>query len=210
MTSVFAKATPRRYASVKCKMVGPLREGLYRLEKSPIILFIYVHFQVLYNGIMRLNTAIKLIICLGVTFTAPLIGSFFTRQAVSDWYANLNKPFFTPPNWLFGPVWTALYLLMALAAFLVWQKGLANPLVKISLALYLLQLILNCLWTPLFFGLKMPLAAFCEIVMLWCVIVLTILAFVRVSIPATLLMLAYIVWTSFAALLNFSIWMLNR
>jgi tryptophan-rich sensory protein len=159
---------------------------------------------------MKLNTVIKLIICLGVTFTAPLIGSFFTRQAVSDWYANLNKPFFTPPNWLFGPVWTVLYLLMALSAFLVWQKGLANPLVKVSLALYLLQLILNCLWTPLFFGLKMPLVAFCEIVMLWCVIVLTILAFARVSIPAALLLLAYIVWTSFAAVLNFSIWMLNR
>ena len=159
---------------------------------------------------MKPSIAIKFIICLALTFTPAVIGSLFTRQAISDWYAYLNKPSFTPPDWLFGPVWTLLYLLMAVSAFLVWQKGLANPLVKIALALYLLQLILNGLWTPLFFGAKLLLVAFCEIVVLWVAIVLTILSFARVSTPAAVLLLPYIVWTSFAAVLNFSIWLLNR
>jgi len=159
---------------------------------------------------MKVSIALKFIMCLAVTFSAPLIASLFTRQAISDWYAELNKPFFTPPDWVFGPAWTVLYLLMALSAALVWQKGLANPLVKIALALYLLQLILNGLWMPLFFGLQMPLLALFEIVLLWSVIVLTIVAFARVSKPAVLLLLPYIVWTSFAAVLNFSLWLLNR
>jgi benzodiazapine receptor len=159
---------------------------------------------------MKPGIAIKFIICLAVTFTPAVIGSLFTRQAISDWYVYLNKPSFTPPDWLFGPVWTLLYLLMAVSAFLVWQKGLANPAVKIALALYLLQLILNGLWTPLFFGAELLLAAFCEIVLLWVAIVLTILAFARVSTLAAVLLLPYIGWTSFAAVLNFSIWLLNR
>jgi len=99
---------------------------------------------------------------------------------------------------------------MALSAALVWQKGFAKPLVKVALALYLLQLILNGLWMPLFFGLKMPLLAFFEIILLWGAIILTIVAFARVSKPAVLLLLPYIVWTSFAAVLNFSLWLLNR
>jgi len=159
---------------------------------------------------MKLTIVIKFIVCLALTFSAALLGSLFTRNAVSDWYANLNKPIFTPPDWLFGPVWTALYLLMALSALLVWHKGLENPAVRIALALFLVQLILNALWTPLFFGLKMPLVAFIEILLLLAAIGLTIMAFTRVSIPAALLLLPYILWTSFAAVLNFSIWLLNR
>jgi len=159
---------------------------------------------------MKLTIVIKFIVCLALTFSAALLGSLFTRNAVSDWYANLNKPIFTPPDWLFGPVWTALYLLMALSALLVWHKGLENPAVRIALALFLVQLILNALWTPLFFGLKMLLVAFIEILLLLTAIGLTIMAFARVSIPAALLLLPYILWTSFAAVLNFSIWLLNR
>jgi benzodiazapine receptor len=159
---------------------------------------------------MKFAIFIKLVVCLALTFSAAFLGSLFTRNAISDWYANLNKPFFTPPDWLFGPVWTVLYLLMALSAFLVWQKGLESPIVRIALALYLLQLILNGLWTPLFFGLKVPLVAFIEILLLWTAIILTIIASARVSMPAALLLLPYIVWTSFAAVLNFSIWLLNR
>lgn len=159
---------------------------------------------------MKLTIVIKFIVCVALTFSAALLGSLFTRNAVSDWYANLNKPIFTPPDWLFGPIWTALYLLMALSALLVWQKGLENPAVRIALALFLVQLILNALWTPLFFGLKMPLVAFIEILLLLTAIGLTIIAFARVSIPAALLLLPYILWTSFAAVLNFSIWLLNR
>jgi benzodiazapine receptor len=159
---------------------------------------------------MKLNIVIKFIVCLVVTFSAGFIGSLFTRTAISGWYSNLNKPFFTPPDWLFGPVWTGLYLLMAVSAFLIWQKGLANPAVKTALVLFLLQLILNLLWSPIFFGLKMPLLAFIEILLLCAAIILTILAFARISIFASVLLLPYILWTCFAAVLNFSIWLLNR
>jgi benzodiazapine receptor len=159
---------------------------------------------------MKLNLMIKLIICLALTFSAALVGSLFTRGAVTDWYATLNRPYFTPPNWLFGPVWTILYLLMAISAFIVWQKSLVNPAVKIALILYLVQLILNALWSVIFFGLKLPMLAFIEIIMLWTAIVFTILAFARVSITAALILVPYILWVSFAAVLNFSIWFLNR
>jgi benzodiazapine receptor len=159
---------------------------------------------------MKPNAIAKLVVCLVVTLSAGFIGSFFTRPAISGWYSNLNKPFFTPPGWLFGPVWTALYLLMAVSAFIIWQKGLALPAVKTALALYLLQLALNFLWTPVFFGLKMPLLAFVEILLLCAAVVLTIRAFARISIFASALLLPYILWTCFAAVLNFSIWFLNR
>jgi benzodiazapine receptor len=160
--------------------------------------------------VMKLTIVIKFIICLALTFSAALLGSLFTRNAIADWYANLNKPSFNPPDWLFGPVWTALYVLMAVSAAIVWHKGLDKAAVRIALALFLVQLILNGLWTPLFFGLKMPLAAFVEILLLWAAIGLTILAFARVSLAAAVLLLPYILWTSFAAVLNFSIWLLNR
>ena len=159
---------------------------------------------------MKLNLVIKLVICLALTFSAAFIGSIFTRSAVPDWYAALNKPSFTPPNWLFGPVWTILYILMAISAFIVWQKGLTNPAVKIALILYLIQLILNALWSVIFFGLKLPLIAFFEIILLWCAIVFTILVFAGVSITAALLLIPYILWVSFAAVLNFFLWFLNR
>ena len=158
---------------------------------------------------MKLKAAVGFIVCLAVTFIAPAVGVIFTRQAVSGWYANLNKPFFNPPSWLFGPVWTVLYLLMGIAVFLVWQKGYGNRLVRVAICLYVLQLVLNGLWSPIFFGLKMPFFALCEILLLWAAIVFTIWSFAKVSIPAALLLLGYVVWVSFAAVLNFSIWILN-
>jgi len=160
---------------------------------------------------MKFTALIKLVIAFGASFSAALIGSLFTsREALDTWYANLNKPFFNPPGWVFGPVWTTLYALMAVSAFLVWQKGLDTRAVRIALAFFVLQLILNALWTPLFFGAKMPLAAFIEILFLWAAIFLTIFTFTRVSRPAALLLTPYIAWVSFAAVLNASIWLLNR
>jgi tryptophan-rich sensory protein len=160
---------------------------------------------------MKLTALIRLVIAFGASFSAALIGSLFTgREALDSWYANLNKPFFNPPGWVFGPVWTTLYALMAVSAFLVWQKGLDTRAVRIALAFFVLQLILNALWTPLFFGAKMPLAAFIEILLLWAAILLTILTFAHVSRLAALLLVPYITWVSFAALLNASIWLLNR
>jgi len=159
---------------------------------------------------MKLAIVIKLIVCLALTFSAAFIGSIFTRDAVNNWYATLNKPSFTPPDWLFGPVWTILYILMAISAFIVWQKGLANPAVRIALTIYLIQLILNGFWSVIFFSLKLPWLAFIEIILLWSAIVFTILMFARVSIIAALLLVPYMLWVSFAAVLNFSIWLLNR
>lgn len=160
---------------------------------------------------MKSITLIRLIICFGLVFSAALIGSLFTtHQAISNWYANLDRPSFNPPDWLFAPVWTALYALMAVAAFLIWQKGLNNNAVRIALAFFLLQLFLNALWTPLFFGARMVLLALVEIVLLWLAILVTILTFARVSTLAAGLLLPYIAWTTFAAILNAAIYLLNR
>jgi tryptophan-rich sensory protein len=160
---------------------------------------------------MKLPAIIKLMASLGLTFCAAAAGSLFTtRGAITGWYANLNKPFFTPPNGLFGPVWTVLYILMAVSAWLVWQKGLDKSAVRIALALYLVQLVLNALWTPIFFGLQMPLPALVEILLLWFAILAATLVFARVSMMAALLLMPYILWTTFAVALNASIWVLNR
>lgn len=160
---------------------------------------------------MKFITIIKLIVSFSLCFSAALIGSLFTtRDTLSTWYTNLNKPFFTPPAWLFGPVWTALYILMAVSFFIVWQKGLNVRPVKIALAFFIIQLILNALWTPLFFGAKMPLLAFIEILVLLIFIFLTILTFYKVSKPAAVILIPYFLWVSFASILTSSIWLLNR
>lgn len=159
---------------------------------------------------MKKDFAIKVIISLAVTFSAPVIASLVTDPPASNWYANLNKPSFNPPGWIFGPVWMVLYILMAVSAAMVWQNGLAGPKVRIALALYMVQLVLNTLWTPFFFGLKIPLLAFIDILLLWAAIILTIITFLRVSRYAALLIAPYLIWTTFAAVLNFSLWYLNR
>jgi tryptophan-rich sensory protein len=151
------------------------------------------------------------IIALVVCFAASGIGALVsTQQDIGTWYAQLRKPVFTPPDYVFGPVWTLLFFLMAISAHLVWSKGLGQPGVKPALLCFLIQLILNAIWTPLFFGMHLILAAFIEIIFLWLAIVVTLLTFSRVSWPATLLLVPYILWVSFAAVLNGSIWYLNR
>jgi benzodiazapine receptor len=155
--------------------------------------------------IVILQLVISVIICLSAGF----IGSVFTTPAIPTWYVTLNKPSFTPPNWLFSPVWTFLFLLMGISAFLVWNKGLDDPRVKIALSIFGIQLILNILWSAVFFGLRSPLAGLIEIAILWIAILLTILSFFPISRTAGLLLIPYILWVSFAAVLNFSIWRLN-
>jgi len=140
-----------------------------------------------------------------VCFAAASLGGIFVP---GEWYAALKKPSWNPPAWIFGPVWTALYTMMAVAAWLVWRRGgwgkQRRPLI-----LFLVQLALNAAWTPLFFGLHWPGLAFAEIVLLWVAIVATIAAFRPVSRAATLLLAPYLVWVSFAAALNFALWRLN-
>lgn len=148
--------------------------------------------------------ALFVLICLG---TAGL-GAAWTNLSVGDWYATLNKPSWNPPKWVFGPVWTALYIGMAVAAWLVWRKnGLADA--WLPLLLFGLQLFLNAAWSALFFGLRSPDLAFADIILLWIAILATIIAFGRVSSMAATLLVPYLAWVSFATALNWSIWRLN-
>ena len=152
---------------------------------------------------------IKLVISIVACQCAGIIGSIFTTPAIPTWYAALEKPPFAPPNWLFAPAWITLYLLMAIAAFLIWRKGLEQKEVKSALIIFLAQLVLNVLWSVVFFGLQSPLYGVVVIVALWVVILLTILRFFKLSTAAGALLLPYILWVSFAAVLNVSIWVLN-
>lgn len=157
----------------------------------------------------RAQDIIKLVVSIIACQLAGLIGSVFTTPAIPTWYAALQKPAFTPPNWLFAPAWLTLYLLMAIAAFIIWRKGLAQKEVKLALLIFAIQLILNALWSVAFFGLKSPLAGVIVIALLWVAILFTILRFFRLSAAAGALLLPYILWVSFAAALNIAIWQLN-
>ena len=153
---------------------------------------------------------LKFAVCLLVCFGVAAGGAMFTRPAtLSDWYAQLQKPSINPPSWVFGPVWTVLYFLMALAAFLVWDKGVATPCVKTALASFAVQLALNAAWTPLFFGLHLIGWALADIIVLLAAIAATILAFKKVSRPAAVLLIPYLVWVVFATVLNARLYQLN-
>jgi tryptophan-rich sensory protein len=150
----------------------------------------------------------KLVISIIICQLAGVLGSVFTMPAIPGWYANLNKPSFSPPNWLFGPVWILLYTLMGISLYLVWsRKGSAGA--KTALILFAIQLGLNTLWSLIFFGLRLPSAAFLEILVLWLFILLTILKFFPISKVAAYLLILYLLWVSFASLLNFYIFRLN-
>jgi len=159
---------------------------------------------------MKQGDALKLVVSFLLCQMAGVIGGFFTASSVNTWYATLTKPAFSPPNWLFSPVWITLYLLMGISLFLVWRKGLQTEGIKTALLFFAVQLALNTLWSILFFGLKMPLLAFIEILILWYFILITLLKFRRISKPAALLLVPYLLWVSFAAVLNFFLWYLNR
>jgi|SRR3989338_38592 len=152
---------------------------------------------------------LKLILAIIICQTAGLIGALFTRSAIPDWYAFLTKPELAPPNWIFAPVWTTLYLLMGIAAFLVWKRGLDRTDVRLALSIFTVQLVLNTLWSIIFFGLRAPGWAFIEIALMWVAILASIIAFSRISKTAAWLLVPYILWVSFAAYLNYSIYILN-
>ena len=154
---------------------------------------------------MTLPTPLKLLTAIVISEAAGIIGSLFTASAIPGWYASLIKPQLAPPNWVFGPVWTTLYALMGIAAFLVWKRGLERREVKTALAIFVGQLALNTLWSIIFFGLKNPGAAFIEIILLWLAILATIIAFAKISKPAAWLLVPYLLWVSFAGYLNYAI-----
>ena len=140
-------------------------------------------------------------------FLAAGLGSLFTMISLGTWYTALVKPSWNPPSWIFGPVWTVLYGMMAVAGWLVWRRG--GPRARTALQLFAVQLVLNVGWSAVFFGLQMPGLAFAEILALWVAIAATLRTSWRVSRPAGILLVPYLLWVSFAAVLNFAIWRLN-
>lgn len=158
---------------------------------------------------MQVAKFIKLVISLILCQLAGIVGSFFTTPAIPTWYKTLAKPFFTPPNWLFAPVWIVLYFLMGISLFLVWEKKAKDAQAKRALIIFFIQLILNAFWSISFFGFRSPLMGFINIVFLWLAILWTMQKFWQISGLSGLFMLPYFIWVSFAAVLNFSILVLN-
>jgi tryptophan-rich sensory protein len=150
----------------------------------------------------------RLVASLIICQLAGFIVAVFTTPAISGWYASIEKPAFNPPNWIFSPVWIFLYLLMGVTLYVLWQN-LPKAEAKIALVFFAIQLGLNILWSLIFFGLKWPMLAFFEIIILWVFILLTMMKSYRVSRATAYLLLPYILWVSFAGLLNFFLWRLN-
>lgn len=157
-----------------------------------------------------MKKAVGIVVAIAICELAGIIGSLFTMPAVPGWYAGLVKPSFNPPSWVFAPVWTTLYAMMGLAAWLVYAKGWKRPEVRKALAVFGLQLVLNTLWSIVFFGAHRIFAAVAVILLLWAAILWTILLFRRISRPAAYLLVPYLLWVSFATVLTVSIYVLNR
>jgi translocator protein len=152
------------------------------------------------------RSAVALAGWVAVTFAAAAMGGLFLP---GDWYASLQKPAWNPPNWIFGPVWTALYTIMAVAAWLVWKRGgFAGQ--RGALLCFLVQLLFNALWSPLFFGLHLTGLAFVDLLLLWLALLATFAAFWKAHRLAGAMLLPYLAWVTFAGALNFAIWRLNR
>lgn len=138
-----------------------------------------------------------------------ILGAYFTTNSINNWYAHINKPLFSPPNWIFGPVWTILYLLIGISFYLLSTKGIKRKSVKIAVYYFLIQLIFNFFWSPVFFGLKSPFLGLIVIVFMWIFIAITIIKSYGVSKMASYLLIPYLLWVSFATILNASIFILN-
>ena len=151
----------------------------------------------------------KLLISVVISLSAGFIGSIFTNPNIETWYATIKKPSIAPPDWVFAPVWTILFLLMGIAAYLVWRQGWSNPQVRTAVVIFLIHLIVNILWSAVFFGLRAPMAAFFVIIALWLLILVIIILFANITVTAGILLIPYLLWVSFASVLNFMLWRLN-
>jgi benzodiazapine receptor len=159
---------------------------------------------------VRIRNPRILILCIVLCVIVGSLGSLFTAPAIPVWYAGLDKPSFSPPNWLFGPVWTALFILMGVSLYLVLEKGISRVGVRTAVIIFCAQFALNLLWSALFFGLRSPIMGLIDIIVLWGMIVLTTYRFYSISKRAAYLMVPYIMWVSFASALNLAIYLLNR
>jgi tryptophan-rich sensory protein len=154
----------------------------------------------------RSRQILGLMLFVAACFAAATMGAVVTSRSVQSWYQRIAKPIWTPPDSIFAPVWTTLYFLMAISAWLVWRK---RGLMSLEMGLFFSQLTLNVAWSGIFFGLRQPGLAFAEILLLWLLIALTAWQFMRTSTLACVLFVPYLAWTSFAAALNYAIWGLN-
>lgn len=157
-----------------------------------------------------MKNLLKLVFAVIFCELVGLIATPFTISAIPTWYQTLNKPFFSPPNWIFAPVWTTLYFLMGVALYLIWQRGIKKDNVQDAVKLFLLQLFLNFTWSLIFFGLHLPFLAFINIVLLWASILLCIKVFYSLNKTASFILIPYLLWVSFASILNLAIVILNH
>lgn len=157
-----------------------------------------------------MNNTFKLIIAIAIPLLIGSASAFFTVTGLGSWYETINKPSWNPPNYIFGPVWTTLYILMGISLFLVWRSATDVSTKRNAIILFAIQLVLNFFWSFIFFDQQLTGTAFAEIIFMWLFILLTIFAFARISKLAAWLLVPYISWVSFAAVLNYTIWQLNK
>lgn len=157
-----------------------------------------------------MNNTVKLVISVAIPLLAGVTSGFFTASGVGTWYQTIQKPSWNPPGWIFGPVWTTLYILMGIALYLVWKSDAATAVKKTAILLFAIQLLLNFFWSFIFFNQHQVGWALVEIMVMWVFILLTIFAFASVNKTAAWLLVPYISWVSFAFLLNYTIWKLNN
>ena len=158
---------------------------------------------------MKIAQIVKLIGAIAFCELVGIAGSIFTFPSIPTWYASINKAPFNPPSFIFGPSWTILYLLMGVSLYLVWDKVMKKKKTKLPLIVFFIQLFLNFLWSIIFFGLHLQLYAFFDIGLLWLAILVTIIAFWKLSKTASMILLPYLLWVSFASVLNFFVVILN-
>ncbi len=152
---------------------------------------------------------LALVSCIGLCLAAGSVGSIFTSSSVDSWYSTINKPSFNPPNWIFGPVWTTLFIMMGVSLYMIWSEGTKKKEVRQAMSVFGMQFVLNILWSLFFFGLESPLLGLIDILFLWLTILLNIFLFYRISKKAGILLMPYLAWVSFAAVLNFAIFLIN-
>lgn len=159
---------------------------------------------------LKVKSFKKLLISLLLPQLAGFLGSFFTRPAISNWYTFLEKPSFSPPNWVFAPAWITLYFLMGISIYLIWTSSSKEKIEsKKIFVLFWVHLLVNALWSLVFFGLKSPAGALVNIIILWVLIIILIIKFWRINKWASYLLIPYFFWVTFASILNYSIWFLN-
>ena len=152
---------------------------------------------------------LRLIVSIVIVFLAGAVGTVYTLKEITTWYVTLAKPSWTPPNWAFGPIWTALYILIGISLYLVWREGLDRRDVRIALLVFATQLILNVVWSLIFFGTHNIFGGLVLVILLWISILANIIVFYRISQPAGLILIPYLIWVSIASYLNYSVFLLN-